>query len=75
MTGIEFREGGLLINERCNHLVEKNMTFIVAVGLQNFPNKEAKDDDKKICSIFLSDTILVCEVFLLGCFLFYINIF
>nr|CAD2182432.1 unnamed protein product [Meloidogyne enterolobii] len=61
VTGIEFRESGLLINERCNHLVEKNMTFIVAVGLQNFPNKEAKDDDKKTCSIFISDTILVCE--------------
>lgn len=37
------------------------MTFIVALGLQNFPNKDAKDDAGKIASIFLGDTIIVCD--------------
>jgi nucleosome binding factor SPN SPT16 subunit len=62
VTGIEFREGGLVINDRCAHLVKKNMTFVVALGLQNFPNETAKEDDKKVASIFLSDTVLISEV-------------
>ena len=60
VTGIEFRENALIINNRCQHLVEKNMTFVVAIGLENFPNKQpGKEEDKK--SIFISDTILICE--------------
>lgn len=35
------------------------MTFVIALGLQNFPNKEAKDEAGKIASIFLGDTILI----------------
>ena len=62
VTGIEFREGLLLINDKCKQTVQKNMTFIVAVGLQNFPNKDASDESGKICSIFLSDTVLICDV-------------
>ena len=62
MTGIEFRESLLLINDKCKQLVQKNMTFIVAVGLQNFPNTEASDVGAKTCSIFLSDTVLICDV-------------
>ena len=38
------------------------MTFIIAVGLQNFPNKEAKEDGNKVASIFIGDTILVTDV-------------
>lgn len=66
VTGIEFREGSFLINERCAHRVEKGMTFVVALGLQNFPNKEAKENDKKAVSIFISDTVLVSEVIFRG---------
>jgi len=61
VTGIEFRESLLLISDKCKQPVEKNMTFVVAVGLQNFPNKEAKEEANKTTSIFISDTILVCE--------------
>lgn len=60
-TGIEVREGLLLINEKCKQKVETNMTFIIALGLQNFPNKGAKDEAGKFASIFLGDTILVCD--------------
>lgn len=43
------------------------MSFILALGAQNFPNPKATDSDYKVASIFLSDTILVaaegpCEV-------------
>ncbi|KAI3413953.1 hypothetical protein GPALN_011424 [Globodera pallida] len=60
VTGIEFRESLFVINERCTHNVERNMVFVVAVGLQNFPNK-ATGDGKKTVSIFLSDTVLISE--------------
>lgn len=60
VTGIEFREGLLLINDKCNQPVETNMTLVVTVGLQNFPNKDAKDAANKTVSIMLSDTVLVC---------------
>lgn len=61
-TGIEFREGLLLINANCKQQVEKNMTFIVVMGLQNFPNPSASDEAGKTASIFISDTIFVCDV-------------
>ncbi|KAI1722500.1 FACT complex subunit (SPT16/CDC68) domain-containing protein [Ditylenchus destructor] len=61
VTGIEFREGLLLINSKCKQLVETNMTLVVAIGLQNFPNPASKDDSGKTASIFISDTILVCD--------------
>lgn len=38
------------------------MTLVVTVGLQNFPNKDAKDAANKTVSIMLSDTVLVCAV-------------
>ncbi|KAL3090098.1 hypothetical protein niasHS_006550 [Heterodera schachtii] len=60
VTGIEFRESQFLINDRCAHKVHPNMAFVVAVGLQNFPN-QSTENGKKMMSIFLSDTILICE--------------
>ena len=62
VTGIEFRDPLLLINERCQHLVRPNMTFIVLLGAQNFDNPPKSDADNKTASIFLSDTVLVLEV-------------
>ncbi|KAH7727557.1 FACT complex subunit SPT16 [Aphelenchoides avenae] len=59
VTGIEFRESHLLIGPNCNVEVKANMTFVVSVGLQNFPNPRAKEEGSKKASIFLSDTILV----------------
>lgn len=66
-TGIEFRESLLLINDKCKQLIKPNMTFIITLGAQNFPNPNATDVEYKTSSIFLSDTVLVaaegpCEV-------------
>jgi nucleosome binding factor SPN SPT16 subunit len=59
---LEFRESSLLINDKCKVVVKPNMTFVVALGLQNIPNKKAKDEPGKSASLFISDTILVTEV-------------
>jgi hypothetical protein len=37
------------------------MTFVIIVGLQNFPNRDAKDKEGKSASIWLSDSVLVRE--------------
>jgi nucleosome binding factor SPN SPT16 subunit len=61
-TGVEFRDNLLLINEKCTQLVQKNMTFVVTLGLQNFPNREAKEQQNKTVSLLIGDTVLVSEV-------------
>uniref|UniRef100_A0A1I7SA86 FACT complex subunit n=1 Tax=Bursaphelenchus xylophilus TaxID=6326 RepID=A0A1I7SA86_BURXY len=66
-TGIEFRDGQFLINEKCKQVLQPNMTFVVSIGAQDFPNPGATNDEYKTTSIWLSDTILVtkegpCEV-------------
>lgn len=39
------------------------MTFIVTVGLENFPTKGSYfSQSSKTASMYLSDTILVCDV-------------
>ncbi|KAI6182216.1 FACT complex subunit [Aphelenchoides bicaudatus] len=60
-TGIEFREALLLINDKCKQIIKPNMTFVLNLGAQNFPNPTASDSDYKVASIFLSDTVLVAE--------------
>lgn len=60
-TGIEFRESLLLINEKCKQVIKPNMTFILTLGAQNFPNSGASDSEYKSASVFLSDTVLVAE--------------
>lgn len=62
VTGLEFREGSLLISDKCKTIVKPNMTLVVMMGAQNIPNKKAKDEQGKVASIFISDTILVNEV-------------
>lgn len=61
VTGIEFRESLLVINEKCRQVIKPNMTFVLTLGAQNFPNPSAPNAEYKSASIFLSDTILVAE--------------
>ena len=59
VTGIEFREGSLLINAKTTATVEKGMVFNVNVGFQDLVNPEAKDKDAKNYALFLGDTVVV----------------
>jgi nucleosome binding factor SPN SPT16 subunit len=61
VTGIEFRESLLVISEKCKQIIKPNMTFVLNLGAQNFPNPTATDSEYKTASIFLSDTVLVAE--------------
>lgn len=59
VTGIEFREGSLLLNAKTSATVEKGMVFNVNVGFQDLVNPEAKDKDAKNYALFLGDTVVV----------------
>jgi nucleosome binding factor SPN SPT16 subunit len=58
-TGLEFREGQLVISPKCHAVVKENMTFIIAVGFNNLVNKAAKEGSSQSAAIFISDTVLV----------------
>ena len=62
VTGIEFREGSLLISPKCQMPVRKGMLFNVNVGLSDLTNTEAEDAAGKTYSLFIGDTVLVSEV-------------
>lgn len=59
VTGIEFREGHLVIGPKSNIPARKNMTFVIAVGFSDLINKQASETKAKNYSLFLSDTIIV----------------
>ena len=61
-TGIEFREGSLLINPKCSLRAEKGMVFNVNVGFAGLTNNSAEDMAGKIYALFIGDTVLVGEV-------------
>ena len=58
-TGLEFREGQLIISPKCNAVVKENMTFVVAVGFTGLTNKAAKEGSSPTAALFVSDTVLV----------------
>ena len=61
-TGIEFREGSLLLNAKNSEArVRAGMAFNVAVGLENLEDKEATDKRGQVYSLFVADTIVVKE--------------
>ncbi|CAD5219494.1 unnamed protein product [Bursaphelenchus okinawaensis] len=71
VTGIEFRDPQFVINEKCKQVLQPNMTFVVSIAAQNFPNPDSKNSEYKTTSIWLSDTILItkegpCEVLTMG---------
>lgn len=60
-TGIEFRDGTMVIGPKFNMKAKKDMTFVVAIGFQGLKNPAASDSKAKIYSLFLSDTVIVQE--------------
>lgn len=61
VTGIQFREGQLLIGPKTNLAVKRNMTFIIAVGLSDLVNNETSDPKAKNYALYVSDTVIVKE--------------
>ena len=62
MTGIEFREGSLVISSKNNTPMKKGMVFNVAVGFSDLANKDSDDPKFSKYSLFLGDTVVVQEV-------------
>ena len=62
MTGIEFREGSLLLSPKCQMAARKGMVFNVNIGLAGLTNPQAEDTAGKNYSLFIGDTVLVAEV-------------
>lgn len=60
-TGIEFREGSLLISPKCQLPARKGMLFNVNIGLADLTNPQAEDAAARTYSLFLGDTVLVTE--------------
>ncbi|ODM94648.1 FACT complex subunit spt16 [Orchesella cincta] len=59
VTGIEFREGSLIIGPKTNAVVEKGMTFNVSLGFSDLKNDGASDDNNKKYALFIGDTVVV----------------
>ena len=62
VTGIEFREGSLLINPKCPLRAQKGMVFNVNVGFAGLSNPSADDQAGRSYALFVGDTVLVGEV-------------
>lgn len=61
VTGIEFREGHLVIGPKTNVQAKKNMSFVIALGFTDLVNRGATDQRAKNYALFLSDTVIVNE--------------
>lgn len=59
ITGIEFREGSMLLDQKHNQVIKKGMVFNINIGLINLENKDAKEDADKTYALFLGETVLV----------------
>ncbi|KAF0302195.1 FACT complex subunit spt16 [Amphibalanus amphitrite] len=60
-TGIEFREGSLVISSKNTTPMKKGMVFNVAVGFSDLANKDSDDAKFSKYSLFLGDTVVVQE--------------
>lgn len=61
VTGIEFREGSLVIGAKNSIPVKKGMVFIVAIGFSDLKNSQAEDEKSKTYSLFIGDTVVALE--------------
>lgn len=59
VTGIEFREGSLLLDQKHNQTIKNGMVFNINIGLVNLKNEEAKEDADKTYALFLGETVVV----------------
>ncbi|XP_065056378.1 FACT complex subunit SPT16-like [Rhopilema esculentum] len=60
-TGIEFREGSLLIDQKHHQLIKQGMTFNVSVGFAGLKNAEGKEDADKTYALFIGETVCANE--------------
>ncbi len=65
-TGIEFREGSLLISPKCSLPARKGMIFNINLGFAGLSNPTAEDRAGRSYALFLGDTVLVGEVGVAG---------
>uniref|UniRef100_A0A6G1S525 FACT complex subunit n=1 Tax=Aceria tosichella TaxID=561515 RepID=A0A6G1S525_9ACAR len=61
VTGIEFREGHMVIGPKTNVKAKKNMTFVISAGFTDLVNKSTSDPKAKNYALFVSDTVIVNE--------------
>ena len=61
VTGIEFREGQLVLTPKSEAKVTKGMTFAVCVGFEGLKNRKAKNPSEENYAIFVGDTVLVAD--------------
>ena len=61
VTGIEFREGQLVLNTKSEAKVTKGMSFVVTVGFENLKNRDAKSSSDEVYAIFVGDTVVAAD--------------
>lgn len=61
VTGIEFREGSLVIGPKTQYRARKNMVFVIALGFSDLVNLSASDSKSRNYALFVSDTVIVQE--------------
>ncbi|XP_030831419.1 FACT complex subunit SPT16 [Strongylocentrotus purpuratus] len=61
LTGIEFREGTMVLNAKTEETVKKGMVFSINVGFSNLDNSAGKDSTSKKYALFIGDTVMVNE--------------
>ncbi|XP_063951378.1 FACT complex subunit SPT16-like [Lytechinus pictus] len=61
LTGIEFREGTMVLNAKTEETVKKGMIFSINVGFSNLENSAGKDSASKKYALFIGDTVMVNE--------------
>lgn len=59
VTGIEFREGQMVIGPKTNLKAKKNMTFVISAGFNDLKDSSISDPKGKNYALFVSDTVIV----------------
>lgn len=59
VTGVEFREGSLVIGPKTNTTIQKGMTFNISIGFQDLKNEGVSDENNKRYALFIGDTVVV----------------
>ena len=62
VTGIEFREGSLLLSPKCHMPARRGMTFNISVGLAGLRNQQSEVSSGQTYALFIGDTVVIGEV-------------
>jgi len=60
-TGIEFREGSLLVDSKHNQIIKKGMTFNASLGFAGLKNEKGKEEADRSYALFIGETIIANE--------------